>query len=252
MSVTAYFVSDVHLTNQTDERAQLFLSFLRRLGRDLECTHLFLLGDIFDLWLSDYAFFQNQYEEVVVQIRRLNMEGVAIHYFEGNHDLYLEKFWGRELGAEVHCGPVNTTLAGWKLRLEHGDELDPDDTGYLFLRWFLRTPLMKIVARSLPEAVLVRVGEKASRSSRAYTSGYKSQDESTAREKILAHGRRALAAQPFDILIAGHIHVREDRMIGSGETKHRVVNLGSWMDNPSVFVLTPSEGRWLDLGKVSN
>lgn len=251
MSVAAYFVSDVHLTDASGDRAELFLSFLRRLGADLECTHLFMMGDIFDLWLSDHQYFQERYRNVVDQIRRLTMEGVAVHYFEGNHDLYLEKFWGKELGVDVHPGPINTTLAGLRLRLEHGDELDPDDTGYRFLRWFLRTPVMKMVAHWLPETLLVRIGERASQGSRAYTSGYKSQDQATAREKILAHGRRILATKPYDILIAGHIHVREDREISSGETKHRIVNLGSWMERPSVFVLTASEGRWLDLDRVS-
>lgn len=247
MSLAAYFVSDLHLVNGDDERAKTFLTFLRRLGDEGKCTHLFLLGDIFDLWISDYQYFQDRFREIIDQIKRLQLEGVAIHYFEGNHDLYLQKFWQKKLGIQVHREPLVASLGPWKLRLEHGDQMDPSDTGYIFLRWFLRTPMMKFISQSLPQGILVKIGERASHSSRAYTSGYKSQDENTAKEKILAHGRRVFSQESFDVLIAGHLHVREDREVKVGESGFRLVNLGSWMDQPRAFLLTEKEGQWLDL-----
>jgi len=248
MCLAAHFVSDIHLVSGSDKNATRFLQFLKSLGHDQECSHLFLLGDIFDLWLSDYRYFQEVYRLIVDSIKRLVSEGVRVHYFEGNHDLYLKKFWQEQLGVQVHSSPWLTQLGPWKVRLEHGDQMDPTDIGYVFLRWFLRTPVVKLVFQSLPEGLLIKTGERASRMSRIYTSGYKSQDFETAKAKMLAHGRRVFSVTPFDVLIAGHFHVHEDCQVKVGEKKFRLINLGMWGEKGArVFLLNEAGGRWLDL-----
>lgn len=251
MGIHAYFVSDLHLSAADEERTRLFVQFLSRLGTELPCSDLFLLGDIFDLWLGDYRYFQDRYASIISEIQRLIKLGIKVRYFEGNHDLYLKKFWGDQLGVEVHCGPLNLSLGPWRLRLEHGDQMDPHDRGYIFLRWLLRTAVMKVVANTLPEAVLVNVGKHASQSSRKYTSQLKSQDPATARAKMQTHAKQVHADEPFDLLIAGHLHVREDQSIHGPTGSYRLVNLGWWVDQPAAFVLTETEGHWLPLPQGS-
>ena len=58
-------------------------------------------------------------------------ENVEIVYFEGNHDLHLRYFWGDRLGLTVSAGPRYFELCGRTLRIEHGDQMDPDDTAGL-------------------------------------------------------------------------------------------------------------------------
>ena len=247
----AYLVSDIHITSPESPRAGLFLSFLKSLSGGSNVTHLYLLGDIFDLWVADHRFFIDRYREIVDEITRLRNEGVEISYFEGNHDLYLGHFWADRLGLTVHEGPVTVRLGDATVRLEHGDQMDPDDRGYLFLRWFLRTPPIKFLTRRLPGSLISRIGDRASARSRDYTTSTKSIDPATANDKIHVHARKAFAEQPFDLIVSGHVHVRDDSRIDSESGSFRSVNLGSWLDAPCYFRIDESEGRFSELSEDS-
>ena len=242
----AYFVSDLHLHSADDPNAKRFETFLSGLGAADGTTHLFLLGDVFDMWLANHRYFVDRYERVIAQLVRLHAEGVTIHYFEGNHDLHLKKYWSDDLGFVVHSGPVSLRLAGLTLRLEHGDQMDPEDRGYRFLRWFLRTPPLKLLIHHLPGSLAAWIGERASASSRHYTSERKTITAGLAIEKIRRHARQAHAADPFDLLIAGHVHFRDDYRDDAG---FRAVNLGTWLDTPCYFVLENGTGRFVEVGE---
>jgi UDP-2,3-diacylglucosamine hydrolase len=244
---SAIFVSDIHIQSPDCPRGRLFLKLLRSLSGESNVTHLFLLGDIFDLWVADHSYFVNRYSEIIDAIRRLKSENVEIVYFEGNHDLHLRNFWEDQLGLTVAANPRFFELSGRQLRIEHGDQMDPDDTGYRFLRWFLRTPPVRWLICNLPDRVVVRIGEKASVSSREYTTHTKSIAPDHAVMKIRAHAARAYSDRPFDLILSGHVHVRDDYRIDVAEQTFRSVNLGSWMDAPCYFKLDDNEERFYEL-----
>ena len=64
--------------------------------------------------------------------------------------------------------------------------------------------------------------------------------------KIRAHATRVYADRPFDLILFGHVHVRDDFRIDGGEQSFRTVNLGSWMDAPCYFKLDGSEERFYE------
>ena len=235
----AYFVSDLHLSSADDPKAVRFANFLADISAANGITHLFLLGDIFDMWLADHRYFIDRYRRIVAELVRIKSEGVAVHYFEGNHDLHLRKFWGEQLGFAVHGGPLNTDIAGVRLRLEHGDQMDTDDRGYRFLRWFLRTPVLTFVIETLPGTIAAWIGERASASSRKYTTERKTISSEDAVAKIRAHAARVHEREPFDLLIAGHVHIRDDYTDPRG---FRAVNLGTWLTRPCYFALDGKRG----------
>lgn len=234
---TALCVSDVHIMSPECPRGRLFEGFLRSLSAASGLTHLFLLGDIFDLWVARHQYFIDRYPGIIDEIRRLRSEGVTIVYFEGNHDLHLRSFWGDELGLLVSEGPAYVTLGNIQLRLEHGDQTDPDDAGYRFLRSFLRTPVIRWLIANLPGFVIAHVGERASAGSRKYTSQTKTIEPQVAVEKIRAHARRAYEEKPFDIIVTGHTHIRDDNRTETDKRSFRSVNLGSWIEAPCYFRL---------------
>jgi UDP-2,3-diacylglucosamine hydrolase len=246
----AYFLSDIHLSSPGDSRAQTLIKFLRSLNGPDDVTHLFLMGDIFDLWIGKHKYFCELWAPVVGEIYRLHQRGVEVHYFEGNHDLYLQQFFGNQLGFHVHGEPQTLRLGRWHLRLEHGDQMDPSDRGYLFLRWLLRTPVVRwIVANRFAEKYIVRLGERMSHVSRDYTSNRKVITEAVARDKIRVHAEKVQAAsiksgRAFDFLIAGHVHVVDQYSLVLGG---QAINLGSWLDQPKVYRLTDSAGEFVNL-----
>jgi UDP-2,3-diacylglucosamine hydrolase len=244
---SAYFVSDIHIQSPECPRARLFEHFLKNLSSQPNVMHLFLLGDIFDLWIADHRYFIDRYRVIVGEIRRLKSAGVNIIYFEGNHDLHLQYFWADQLGMVVHKGPTYFQLGDRTLRVEHGDQMDPDDRGYRFLRWFLRTPPIRWLICNLPGALIARIGERASSGSREYTTHTKSITADGAIAKIRSHARRAFVERPFDIILSGHVHIRDDHRIDTDGNSFRTVNLGSWIDAPCYFKLDGSEGRFYEL-----
>ncbi len=239
---SAYFVSDIHITAPDSPRARLFLAFLRGLSADSGTSHLVLLGDIFDLWVADHAYFVDAYAEIIEEIGRLHAE---IRYFEGNHDLHLRYYWANRLGLIVHGGPAYVDIGDMTVRLEHGDQMDPDDKGYLFLRWFLRTPPIRWLVCHLPGSVVAGIGDRASARSRNYTSNTKSISSDDAVRKIRVHAEKAFAERPFDLLISGHVHVRDDWR--SEASNYRSVNLGSWFDAPCYFKIDADGARFCEL-----
>lgn len=247
LAMKALFVSDIHIIDFKEPRGLLFLNMLKRLKGYQDLTHLFLVGDIFDLWIANHHYFINRYSHVINELRRLQMEGVEIHYFEGNHDLYLKSFWSKSLGFKVHEGPETFKLGKFTVRVEHGDQSDPEDKGYKFLRWFLRTPVMRFIAHSLPGAVVAWIGEWASEKSRKYTSEIKTVSDTKAIEKLRAHAQRERSRENFDILINGHVHVRDDFQFEADGRSVRAVNLGSWFDRPEYFFLSDQEQKFIGI-----
>jgi UDP-2,3-diacylglucosamine hydrolase len=258
----AYFVSDLHLESMTDPKALVFLDWLHSLELASSSkskaheipTHLFLVGDVFDLWVADHVYFVERFKPIVEGLHKLVALGVEVHYFEGNHDLHLEKFWRTEVGVQVHARDCDFELAGQVVRVEHGDLMNPNDQGYLFLRWFLRTPLLRFLAFHLPAAIVGLIGERASRASRAYTSTSPSKVRSAAniREMVRRHAAAVFQDRRFDLLISGHVHVSDDFTFEANGKKIRSVNLGSWYESPHVFLLSEAGACFLELGPATS
>lgn len=243
MTQKAVFVSDLHLRDSQEENARRFLKFLDFIEQG-DWTHLFLLGDVFDLWIADHSYFSIQFAEVIEKLRSLRRRGIEIHYFEGNHDLDLHPFFGVELGCVIHESAYCTTFAGQRIRIEHGDEMDPDDRDYLFLRWLLRTPSMRWLGRRLPGRIVSLIGETASKGSRKYTDSVrKGMENSEVDRKLLEHAKSAYQQMPFDILVAGHVHREIDQILKRTDHEVRVINLGTWLHRPLVFQLSEGVAR---------
>lgn len=235
----AVFISDCHLGSVEEPRFVLFLQFLDTLKQDRDLTHLFLVGDIFDLWVGRHSYFIEKYKDLIDRVTVLRDQGVSIHYFEGNHDLYLHDFWGQSLGLNVHDGPELFDFDGVLVRVEHGDEMDPSDRGYRFLRWFLRSWLIRLIIRNLPDWMVLRIGESASKSSREYTStGGKAQHQEETLAKFTGFAQELAMTQDWTYLIAGHIHIQTQVAV-TGTEDRQVFNLGVWGEDPQ-FLLVQS------------
>lgn len=246
----AVFVSDIHIASPDGERCLRFVDFLRTLERDSDVRELYLLGDIFDLWVADHGYFVRRYAAVIERLEALRRRGVKIAYFEGNHDLYLKHFWGRKLGFEIYPGPAYVDVGGRTLRLEHGDEMNPDDRSYLFLRWFLRTPPIHFLCRRLPGWLIARIGDRASAASRQYSSRAGNVLSNEVIDMIRTHAKRAFRERPFDMIVSGHVHTRDDCELDVDGRRFRSVNLGTWLDAPCALRIDDSDVRFIELTAV--
>lgn len=130
------FVSDLHLSEETDHIEQGFYRFLDNEG---EIARLFLLGDIFEAWIGDDDD-SDLARRFAHALTARAQRGTRIFFTPGNRDFllgadYLSQFGGTRLEDEV-CVEV----AGSQALLMHGDTLCTDDTDYLKFRALVHSP----------------------------------------------------------------------------------------------------------------
>lgn len=230
-----------------ERSSQKLLRFLRSLAsRERPATHLFLVGDIFDLWVGDHDFYEKRFAPIVAALADCRRAGIGIRYFEGNHDVHVKRYWEKR---DVPCSvdEVYEKLGPYLARVEHGDLINLDDTTYLRYRRFIRTGFMRGVAQWIPAPVFQKIGDFASRQSRKRSSVKRRDSEKELRQMIRDHAVRAFDEAPFDLIVTGHMHIRDDWEFERAGRKARSVNLGSWFDEARVFHLTGTGGSWVTL-----
>ncbi|NOR73921.1 MAG: UDP-2,3-diacylglucosamine diphosphatase, partial [Draconibacterium sp.] len=131
-----YFISDVHLgapaSKNNRERELLFAKWLDEIKSDV--SELYLLGDIFDFWWEYKKVVPRGFTRILGRIADLADSGVNVHFFTGNHDLWAFEYLTEELGVKIHHNEIIKEIKGKKFFLAHGDGLDANDKGYIFLK----------------------------------------------------------------------------------------------------------------------
>ena len=88
------WVSDLHL-GTPGCRAEDLSRWLKR----IECDHLYLVGDIIDMWrLRNRWYWPAEHNRVVRRLLKLAHRGTRIVYIPGNHDDAARQFAGMEFG----------------------------------------------------------------------------------------------------------------------------------------------------------
>jgi UDP-2,3-diacylglucosamine hydrolase len=249
MGDRAYFVSDIHLENMQERNGQILLRFLHSLATQENPPDLYFLGDIFDLWLSGHKVFIKKFEPLFEPLRMLKSKGSRLVYFEGNHDLHLHPFWQKKLGFELFEEAQYFKIGDLTVRLEHGDQMNPNDIAYRRWRAFTRNPIVEFLAHALPGIFWNSLGEKMSQKSRKTSRQYRSRNEEPIRSMIREHAIVEHQKKPFDLIISGHMHVKFDEVFQTPSGIVRNINLGSWLEdeNPEVLVIEKSNVKWISL-----
>ncbi len=116
------WISDIHL-GYRGCKAEYLLDFLHA----TECEHLFLVGDIFDIWSMKRRklFWPQTHNNVIRTILGKAKRGTKVIYIPGNHDEALRVYAGNVFGnVEIHNSYIHHTQDGKRLLMMHGDEFD--------------------------------------------------------------------------------------------------------------------------------
>ena len=230
------FVSDVHLNKPQSNRYGAFLRLLDKIIENKDITDFYLVGDIFDLWVGDRNVFRSKHPDVLKKIEQI-AELKKIHYFEGNHDFQLGNFWTSKK-INIYPNEAWFEIKGRKFLVSHGDLLDKEDKSYRKLRWFFRTPLMRLLIKVFPESILSWIGSTMSTTEQKEKPSL--EQERDFLSKWSKWTQNLYKETPFDVFICGHYHFRTDFIFNDGEA--RAVNLGTWLDDKNqVLVYKPED-----------
>ena len=136
MEKKIYFVTDLHLgvptLEDSHERELKLIRFLDAIKEETEA--LFLMGDLFDFWFEYKTVVPRGYTRLLGRLAQFVDDGIPVHLFAGNHDLWTFNYLQKEIGIQVHREPMIMTLKDKKFFLVHGDGRGPGDRGYKFLK----------------------------------------------------------------------------------------------------------------------
>ena len=229
VKVRTIFISDVHLGTRACQ-ADSLLSFLKH----YDAEHLFLVGDIIDLWAMSRSIHWNAAQNTVVQkLLRRARHGEKITFVPGNHDEALRDYLGSTFGdilVEDHV--VHTLADGRRFLIVHGDQFD---TVTRYHRWIA-------VLGDVSYNVLVRINiwlswlrRQLNRPGYWSLAGFAKRKVKRALEFIFDFEDsviRSVRDHGLDGVICGHIHCAALKEI-QGVT---YVNCGDWVDSCTAIV----------------
>lgn len=228
-----YFASDMHLGSPSGvaphEREKKVVRWLRSIQDD--AAVLVLVGDIFDYWFEYKTVAPRGFVRLLGALAELSDKGVEIHYFTGNHDIWLFDYLEEEIGMIVHREPAELVFLEKKFFIAHGDEYDMDNKSYQRLRKLFHSPVaQRLYALLHPDLTVIFAQGWSHRSRAKGTEKYPIQPYRGEDEEYLTRFAKADAKKRGDdapdFYIFGHRHLLLDLMISR---KTRVVILGDWL-----------------------
>ena len=125
------FISDIHLSEDTPHLTNAFKVFLNKSKET--CTHLFILGDLFEIWIGDDD--DNSFnQDIKKALLDFTTDGPKTFLMHGNRDFLIGEAFASEVGISILSDPYTLDINGMKTVLSHGDFLCTDDTDYIEFR----------------------------------------------------------------------------------------------------------------------
>jgi UDP-2,3-diacylglucosamine hydrolase len=215
-------------------------------SEERQATHLFLLGDIFDLWFGSQDFYRQKFAPIVDAILEIKKQGIEVVYFEGNHDLHVIEFWN-SLGIQCYVEDQYFNLGPWVLRASHGDLINDEDRAYDRYRRVVRSGPVEWLAHNFPAAWLESIGKAASQFSRKNSIIKRRDTAEDMRRMIRDYAFDKYKEKAFDYIVTGHMHIKDDWVTEINGKTLRSVNLGSWFPSASAWWLTEKDCGWEDI-----
>ena len=243
-----YFLSDFHLgAPNADEslvREKKIIRFLDEIK--LKAAAIFIVGDLFDFWYEYKKVVPKGYVRILGKIAELTDAGIAVHFFVGNHDMWMKDYFQKELNTAVYFEPQEFSFSGKTFLIGHGDGLGPGDKGYKFIKKIFRNRFSQLIFGALPPSVGIGMADYFSRKSRNKTGKTDEVFLGEAKEWLVIYSKEFLKQKQVDYFIFGHRHLPLDISLTE---KSRYINLGDWIKYFSYAVF---DGNHLSLEYYKN
>lgn len=248
MSKKTYFLSDVHLGSAihrnrmsqqgikpvitSDENNECFAQheIERKLCRWLDMVKkdaetIYLLGDIFDYWFEYKNVVPRGFTRFLGKIGEVTDLGITVHFFIGNHDIWLTDYLEKECGVIVHREPFITNICGQKFYLAHGDGLGDNSLSFRIMRRIFHSKTCRVPFAAIHPRWTVGFAHAWSNHSRS--TGEEPPYMGENKEHLVLFAKEKLNEIPdINYFIFGHRHIMLDLMLS---VDCRIVILGDWI-----------------------
>lgn len=224
-----YFASDFHLGAPSFEesltREKKIVAWLDHI-KDT-ASEIFLVGDIFDFWFEYKRAIPKGFVRLQGKIAELTDQGIPVHVFTGNHDMWIFDYLPKELGIQLYREPIEREFFGKKYFIGHGDGLGPGDRGYKFIKKVFANRFSQWCFARLHPNFGIWLASKSSQSSRAKTGTSDEKYHGDDQEWLVLFCKDMLKTKHIDAFIFGHRHLPLEIALSPTSTYY---NLGEWIN----------------------
>ncbi len=233
-----YFASDFHLgfPDPTSSllREKQIVAWLDSIKHNAKAV--FLLGDIFDFWWEWKKVVPRGFTRFIAKLAELTDLNIPVHFFTGNHDIWVFDYLPKETGIILHRKPYVHTEGKTKFYMAHGDGLGSGDKKFKLLKKLFTNRFLQKSFSLLHPNIAIRIAQKWSYKSRM--SHREPQFLGKDKEWLFQYSEEMLKKEHFDFFIYGHRHVLHQCPINSNT---QFVYLGEWISKNSYGVFAKGE-----------
>lgn len=205
---TVDLLSDLHLQASDAATFDAWRGYLQTTPADA----IFILGDLFEVWVGDDAAAEPGFETQCAELLRMAAERRPVFFMHGNRDFLVGAAFAAQCKLTLLDDPTVLVLHDRRWLLSHGDLLCLEDAEYLQFRAQVRTPAWQsaFLARPLAER------RALARSMRTQSEDRKRSPEMVWADVDADAARAWLAQADAATLVHGHTHKPATHALGGG------------------------------------
>lgn len=238
----AYFASDHHLGAPNVEsslvREKKFLNWLNHIEKDAGV--LFIMGDFFDFWFEYKKVVPKGFVRVLGKLASMADAGLPIYFFTGNHDLWMNDYFEKELGIRVFHQPQEFQINQTLMYLAHGDGLGPGDKSYKLMKKVFTNSFSKWLFRWVHPDIGVSVAQYFSVKNKLISGEEDVQFLGKDKELLIRYAQKLESEKHRDYYLFGHRHL--PMVFPLEHSTAMYVNTGDWVSY-FTFVSLDAEGN---------
>lgn len=242
---TTYFISDLHLgasyldTRQSEQKVIDWLNSIKSSAK-----RLILLGDILDYWYEYRHVVPRGYIRFFGKLAELSDSGIEIHWFTGNHDIWIFDYLPAELGITLHRTNEVLDIDGHSFFLSHGDEVGKRKWSFRFIQWLFRNKVAQWCYSWIhPDLTMILAHKWSSSSRKKNNQKGEKHFRGEKHEPLVRFAKEYIKNNNVEYLIFGHRHILLDLML---TRNNRMVILGDWIKHFS-YASFDGENLCIDL-----
>ena len=242
-----YFISDAHLGSraiphrrQQERRLVRFLNEIKD-----RAQAVYMLGDMMDFWFEYRTVVPRGFTRFLGKVSELTDNGVEVHFFTGNHDIWCSDYLTEECGVVLHREPLTVELADRVFFLAHGDGLGQEPKTFRLLRRIFHCrPLWKLFAAVHPRWGVDFGLRWAAHSRRKHERpGGEPPFMGEDREPLVLFAKDYLRRHPeVNVFLFGHRHIELDLRLSH---ECRMMILGDWVEH-FTYAVWDGEQFWME------
>ncbi len=207
-----------------------FVQWLDTVKNDAEAV--FLLGDIFDFWFEYRSVVPRGFVRLLGKLAELTDTGIPVHYFTGNHDLWIRDYLSTETGVVLYRRPTEFNFDGKSFLIGHGHNAGDVGMKEKLLQRVFGNGFLRRMYASVHPRWGIAFGKKWSKNSRKRHGLYEP-FEGIDKEEIMPYLRQQLRKKHYDFLVFGHRHLAMDVRLSEN---CRYINTGEWIEGQTYAV----------------